>query len=161
MPVGQRACPLVPPLLQADLAERRLGAVPAQRAFGARLPDPRRAVRCAASATLSKTSRLAKILVTWKVYAMPRATRECTGRREISAPAKRIFPAVGQTRPQIRLTKVDLPAPLGPMIARISPRATSKSTLSTALTPPKWQLSPRVESRLTAAMARLSRAPFP
>ena len=39
----------------------------------------------------------------------------------MSSPSKMIVPDVGAMRPQIRLTKVVLPAPFGPMMARISP----------------------------------------
>ena len=44
---------------------------------------------------------------------------------------------MGPTR-VIALRIVVLPAPLGPMIDRISPAFTSKSTMCTAWTPPKW-----------------------
>ena len=37
-------------------------------------------------------------------------------------------PAVGRTRPQMPLSNVDLPAPLVPRSATISPSTTSKST---------------------------------
>ncbi len=67
---------------------------------------------------------------------MPRLTRWCGGMSVMSLPSKTIMPAVGSTRPQTRLTKVVLPAPLGPMMARISPGMTAKSTPSTAFSPP-------------------------
>ena len=56
---------------------------------------------------------------------------------EMSAPRNRTWPAVGANRPQIRLTIVLLPEPLGPMRPRISPSETARSTPSTARTPPK------------------------
>ena len=57
-------------------------------------------------------------------------------------------------RPEISPTKVVLPAPFGPMSARISPAASWKSTERTAWTPPKLLLSPRVVSNgVTAATA--------
>ena len=40
------------------------------------------------------------------------------------------------------LIKVLLPAPLGPMTARISPEFTDRSTSDSALTPPKERLMP-------------------
>ena len=59
-------------------------------------------------------------------------------------------------RPQIRLTNVVLPAPFGPMIARISPAGRSKSTFSTARRPPNSRDRLRVESSVMATMAAIS-----
>src|SRR5881396_113027 len=44
------------------------------------------------------------------------------------------------------LKNVDLPAPFGPMSARISPRASSKLTPSTARTPPNALQTPTTRS---------------
>src|SRR5215475_14123197 len=44
----------------------------------------------------------------------------------------------------------DLPAPLGPMMARISPLAMSKLMSVSALTPPNDRLMPSTESRVSA-----------
>ena len=46
----------------------------------------------------------------------------------MSRPLSSILPRVGANRPEIRLNSVDLPAPLGPMIAWRSPTGISRST---------------------------------
>jgi hypothetical protein len=46
----------------------------------------------------------------------------------ISWPFSRIEPREGWNRPEIRLNRVDLPAPFGPMIACRSPGAMSSYT---------------------------------
>src|SRR5262249_23421874 len=73
----------------------------------------------------------------WNVRAMPCATRTCGGEAEMSAPRNNTSPDVGANSPQIRLTIVLLPEPLGPMRPRIVPSGTVRSTPSTARTPPK------------------------
>src|SRR5262245_36684621 len=60
----------------------------------------------------------------------------------MSAPLKTMRPEVSGNSPQMRLTIVLLPEPLGPMRPRISPRATVRSTPSTARTPPKCLQTP-------------------
>ena len=49
----------------------------------------------------------------------------------MSSPLKKMRPEVGRSTPVRQLKKVLLPAPFGPMMARISSRATSKLTLLT------------------------------
>ena len=55
----------------------------------------------------------------------------------ISSPLKMMRPEVGRSTPVRQLKNVLLPAPLGPMMARISLRATSKLTCDSAARPPK------------------------
>src|ERR1700745_575156 len=55
----------------------------------------------------------------------------------ISSPLNTMRPEEGRSTPVRQLKKVLLPAPLGPITARISPRATSKLTLLRAASPPK------------------------
>src|SRR3990172_5373588 len=62
----------------------------------------------------------------------------------MSSPRKWIRPDVGGNNPVIRLKKVVLPAPLGPMTARRSPASRAKSTPSTGLRQPKFLLRPAV-----------------
>src|SRR5262245_21136772 len=61
-----------------------------------------------------------------------------------------MWPSLGRVSPLIRLNKVVLPAPLGPMIARRSPAPTIKLTPSTARSPPNSFVSPL---RLSATAA--------
>ena len=56
-------------------------------------------------------------LATWKARPMPRRTISRRSRPAMSSPASRMRPASGAKRPVIRLNKVVLPAPLGPMMA--------------------------------------------
>src|SRR2546425_671150 len=60
----------------------------------------------------------------------------CRASPRISSPRYATAPSSARSRPARMLKNVDLPAPFGPMSARISPRARSKLTPSTARTPP-------------------------
>jgi hypothetical protein len=50
-------------------------------------------------------------------------------------------PELGGTDPEIKLTEVDLPDPLGPIKPTISSELTSKLKFLTACTPPKFLLT--------------------
>ncbi len=65
-------------------------------------------------------------------------------RREDGALAT--LPSVGTYRPVRQLKKVVLPAPLGPMRPTISPELTVRSTLRTAVRPPKRMVTPLASS---------------
>ena len=56
---------------------------------------------------------------------------------EIDAPCQRMSPLSSLYTPLMQLSSVVFPAPLGPMMPRISPFATEKVTPSSAATPPK------------------------
>ncbi len=58
------------------------------------------------------------------------------GRPAMSWPRQRTAPPLSASTPVIRLKVVDLPAPLGPISATISPAATPKLTSLTATSPP-------------------------
>src|SRR6266850_3847990 len=66
------------------------------------------------------------------------------GSPAMSSPLKMIRPLVGRSTPVRQLKKVDFPAPLGPMIPRISPAGTTKDTLLSAASPPKRTVSASV-----------------
>src|SRR5215467_10856888 len=68
------------------------------------------------------------------------------GRPVMSVPLNRTRPEVGRSTPVRQLKKVLLPAPFGPMMARISPRFTVMLTLLTAASPPKRMVYPSVRS---------------
>jgi hypothetical protein len=57
--------------------------------------------------------------------------------KETGCPSNSIVPASGAVTPVRQLMKVDLPAPLSPMSATISPWRTAKSTPCSAWTGPK------------------------
>src|SRR5579871_5034076 len=63
---------------------------------------------------------------------MPRQTRRAGRRLVTSSPSKTILPALGVRNPLMRLKKVVLPAPLGPITARSSPGSTVNDTPLTA-----------------------------
>ncbi len=57
----------------------------------------------------------------WYTVSMP-ASRAAIGEVKFTtSPPRRISPESGITAPQIALMRVDLPAPLSPITARISP----------------------------------------
>src|SRR5215813_11292099 len=60
----------------------------------------------------------------------------CGGSARIDRPCHRSSPASARNWPVRMLKNVDLPAPLGPMSAQISPRASANETPFTAWTPP-------------------------
>src|SRR5215470_15687056 len=63
-----------------------------------------------------------------------------------------MLPAVTGKTPQMRLTVVLLPEPLGPMRPTISPWRTAKSSVSTARTPPKYLDKPLSSSSAPSGM---------
>src|SRR5713226_9054493 len=84
---------------------------------------------------------------------MPFCEIRFDGSPVMSSSWNKMRPESGRRTPVRQLKKVLLPAPFGPMIARISPRWTSKSTLSRAARPPKRTVKPSV--RRTARGGRL------
>src|SRR3546814_1836103 len=88
---------------------------------------------------------------------MPRREMRWAGQPAISVPANRIWPALGGRSPDSRLSKVVLPAPLGPITQWTSPARTARLTPSTAMRPPKRLVNPSVRSA-TSAIAPLRRA---
>src|SRR5438552_15983594 len=92
------------------------------------------------------------------------------GSPAMSSPLNTIRPLVGRSTPVRQLKKVDFPAPLGPMIARISPAGTPRDTLLRAASPPKRTVSPsvlriggwavRVDTRATEARRAISGPPM-
>src|SRR5215475_4775966 len=76
----------------------------------------------------------------------------------MSRPRNSTWPWLGSSWPVSILKNVLLPAPLGPIRHRSSPSASVKSTLLTALTPPKCMERSRVWSNGSAiALLRLLR----
>ena len=80
------------------------------------------------------------------VRAGQRLARDPVGRQpgDVLAVEAGCGPPVGRSTPVRQLKNVDLPAPLGPMMARISPRGTATFTLLSAVRPPKRTLRPSV-----------------
>src|SRR6476661_11297128 len=61
----------------------------------------------------------------------------CDGQFVMSSAPRRIVPVDGRNSPESRLTRVDLPAPFGPMTACTVFGASDRVTSSTATRPPK------------------------
>src|SRR5262245_33824359 len=105
--------------------------------------------------TFSRTVAPGKMLVIW--YERAIAFRETVwgGRPAMSSPSNTIRPLVGRSTPVRQLKSVDLPAPLGPMIPRISPEGTASDTLLSAASPPKRTVSASV-LRIGAALVSVA-----
>src|ERR1039457_4045720 len=86
----------------------------------------------------------------WNVSAMPSFVIRCGGSPEMGSPSRATEPEVIGKRPVTQLKAEVLPAPLGPIIDRISPRSRLKLTSETARSPPKrlltWASSSRANS---------------
>src|SRR6185295_6962677 len=108
----------------------------------------------------SSTVAPGRILVIWYERARPLWEIRCGGRPATSSPFRTMRPPVGRSTPVTQLKKVLLPAPLGPMMARISPRGTAMLTLLTAVRPPKRMVSPSVR-RITSEAPRSGRTGAP
>src|SRR5688500_15932057 len=86
--------------------------------------------------TFSRTVSEPKMVAIWKVRPTPLRQMARGASPTIVSPPSRMSPASAASCPFTMLKQVDLPAPLGPIMARNSPAATAKLTLSTARTPP-------------------------
>src|SRR5262249_5888066 len=76
-----------------------------------------------------------------------------------SLPARRIVPASGRSKPAMRRSVVVLPEPEGPRRVKNSPRPTTRSTSSTATTPPYALRMPSAStSAVVSAVSALAAA---
>src|SRR3984893_9176823 len=87
--------------------------------------------------TLSSTERLPKGFTSWKVRVSPSAHTWWGASPLMSRPSSRTVPVLGAETDQMTVKSVVLPAPLGPMMPRISPGAARRLTSFTAVRPPK------------------------
>src|ERR1700732_2260172 len=85
----------------------------------------------------SSVVALGRTLVIWYERAMPFCEIQSGESPVISPPLNKIRPDEGRNTPVTQLKKVLLPAPFGPIIARISPRSTAKLIRFSAVCPPK------------------------
>src|SRR5690348_698727 len=69
---------------------------------------------------------------------MPRRHTSSDASRSMREPAKVMVPESGANTPAIRLNSVVLPAPFGPITAKIAPSGTAKLTSATARRPWKF-----------------------
>ena len=105
---------------------------PTWAASSAALPGAR-----LATTRLSWTVMVAKRLGTWNFRAMPRSANLWSGSPIRSRPSNRMVPETGRWVPASMLNSVLFPAPLGPMMQRVSPRSSVRLTPPTAVMPPK------------------------
>src|SRR5712691_106091 len=104
----------------------------------ATLAFPTSAARSSApTTTFSSTVSAGNGRTIWKVRPMPRRHASSGVTPSMRAPAKRIVPSSGGNAPAIILNSVVLPAPFGPITAKIAPSGTVKLTSWTARTPLK------------------------
>src|SRR5262249_24562245 len=95
-----------------------------------------------------------KMLVIWKERAIPSRQRAAAPRAAISTPAKRIAPASDRSSPDSWLISVVFPAPLGPMMAWVSPASTLRSTAWVATSPPNDLTRPGTARSGSAILGR-------
>ncbi|KAF1050551.1 MAG: hypothetical protein GAK34_01822 [Delftia tsuruhatensis] len=100
------------------------------------------ACACTASTRLSSTLDCLKMLVIWNDRDSPAATRWWALSALTSRPASTSVPASAASVPDSRWMSVDLPAPLGPISAWISPGASDSETWSVASSAPKRRTRP-------------------
>src|SRR5688572_4444936 len=77
----------------------------------------------------------------WNTRATPAWLISCGARPTSDFPSKSTLPVSGARRPTKQLSSVDLPAPLGPMIACTLPSSTSRFTFDSARRPLKLLLT--------------------
>src|SRR5215471_14304921 len=87
---------------------------------------------------------------------MPRREMRSGARPAISRPSSLTLPELGARSPDSMLMSVDLPAPLGPITAWISPMPSSNETAFVAVRPPKLLVSAATR-RTGSAIALASR----
>src|SRR5438094_693800 len=97
--------------------------------------------------TFSSTVAPGRMLVIWYERAMALREIRFGGSPAMSSSANRMRPALGCSTPVTQLKNVDLPAPLGPMMARISPAGTAMLTSLSAVRPPNRMVSFSVRRR--------------
>src|SRR6266550_7928834 len=78
--------------------------------------------------TFSQTVICGKVLRPWGTCAMPSRNRRSGRRPPISLPRNKMRPRRGRMSPEIVRSRVDLPAPFGPIRQTKSPASTSRST---------------------------------
>src|SRR6185312_4037705 len=108
----------------------------------------------AAAVTASSTLMPAKTCTIWKLRARPRRATAGGLSPVIGAPASTTEPESGVMKPETSENSVVLPAPFGPITARISPSRTSNDTRSTAVRPPKLLLSSRTSRIAVTSLHR-------
>src|SRR5262245_28167248 len=140
--------PLTSPAFSCSPTDSSTAYVSSRKRLSTRAKKWRPRPRCEmnAACTFSKTVSLGKMLVRWNERPMPRRQTSWGASPVMSRPFRITAPASGRRWPVTRLKNVVLPAPLGPMIAAIWPRATPSVTPATAWKPSKALRTSRTSS---------------
>ena len=114
-----------------------------------------------ASTRLSRTVWFSNTVGFWNFRPMPSVAMSASSSLVRSAlPSKNTSPASGRVLPVMTSIIVVLPAPLGPMMARISPGSTSSERLFRALKPSKETVTPlEIEQRRGGLAGRVHAGP--
>ena len=147
---------------EADLAQKLGDAVARLALRGKPVDDDRLGDRGAdALARIEARERILEIIcMRWRMRRSP-----CGSSARTSLPSNRTRPAFGSTSRRIERPVVDLPQPLSPTSASVSPACSEKETSSTActraLTLPKTpeRMGKRVTRFATSRIGRLAGAP--
>src|SRR5688572_11863455 len=107
-----------------------------------------------AACTFSNTVSLGKMFVRWNERPIPSRQTSCGAMPVMSRPSRSTEPVSARRWPVMRLKNVVLPAPLGPMMAAICPRATPRLTPPTA-----WKPSNDLRMSRTSSTARPQAVP--
>ena len=105
---------------------------------GAHIDDSSRSPRCPVAPSFMFSITLSRVsaLVSWKVRTIPSRATSCAATLRRLWPSKVPDPVSATSNPVIRLKKVVLPAPLGPISEVMTPRWISRWSTSTAISPP-------------------------
>ncbi len=96
-----------------------------------------------ASSRLSRTVWFSNTVGFWNLRPMPKVAMSASSSLVRSAlPSNTTSPSSGRVLPVTTSIMVVLPAPLGPMMARISPGSTSSERLFSALKPSNETVTP-------------------
>lgn len=114
-------------------------ARPTWSSSSAALARSRAVMRRRVQSTFSRTVSSENVSACWKVRPMPSLRRAVARAFSRGLPPYTALPSTRPppTSPDRTFSKVVLPAPLGPMIARVSPARTESEAPSSALRPPK------------------------
>ena len=137
---GQVARPL-------GAAEASVGKAASASAIMSSSRSPRRRPCHAAARRFSSTRRFGKMPSPPGTCATPRRAISSGGRWVMSRPSKTMAPWSASTTPPIARSRVDLPAPLVPSRATISPSPTSMATSPSTSTPLVADAHSRTASR--------------
>jgi hypothetical protein len=99
----------------------------------------------------SSTSSRATARAVWKTVPRPASARRCAVQSVTSSPPTRTRPVSTRMKPETQLSRVDFPAPFGPIRQVSEPRETRALTPSTAATAPNDFRTPSTSQAYVSA----------